>query len=158
MTMRLLIALVFVVAWILVTGSLTVANLLFGLVLGGAALWMVREARELEPIRVRPLPAIRLAGLFVVELLKSGWRVATLVVRRDMGLDPGIVAYPLRVTRDVEITLLANLITLTPGTLSVDVSDDRRTLFVHCVAVGDPAAVIADIRDGFEARILETFR
>ena len=48
-----------------------------------------------------------------------------------MRLKPGIFAYPLKVDRDFEITLLANLITLTPGTLSVDVSADRRTLFVH---------------------------
>jgi multicomponent Na+:H+ antiporter subunit E len=158
MTLRIVIALVFTLAWVMITGSATVANVLFGIVLGAASLWLVRDARVVEPVRVRPLATLRLAGLFVVELLKSGWRVATIVVRRDMDLHPGIVAYPLRVTRDFEITLLANLITLTPGTLSVDVSDDRGTLFVHCVDASDPAAVIADIRGGFEARILEAFR
>ena len=158
MTLRLVIALTLALAWVMITGSASLPNVLFGMALGAAALWLVRDARAVEPIRVRPLAAVRLAGLFVVELLKSGSRVATIVVRRDMDLHPGIVAYPLKVTRDFEITLLANLITLTPGTLSVDVSEDRGTLFVHCVDASDPAAVVADIRGGFEARILEAFR
>ncbi|MEP3300463.1 MAG: Na+/H+ antiporter subunit E, partial [Roseibium sp.] len=57
-----------------------------------------------------------------------------------------------------EITMLANLITLTPGTLSVDVSEDRKTLYVHCIDVPDPQATIDDIKNGFERKILEVFR
>ena len=71
---------------------------------------------------------------------------------------PGIFAYPLKVDRDFEITLLANLITLTPGTLSVDVSDDRRLLFVHAIDCSDADKAVRDIRDGFERKILEAFR
>jgi multicomponent Na+:H+ antiporter subunit E len=62
------------------------------------------------------------------------------------------------VDRDFEITLLANLITLTPGTLSVDVSDDRRLLFVHAIDCPDADKAVRDIRDGFERKILEAFR
>jgi multicomponent Na+:H+ antiporter subunit E len=75
-----------------------------------------------------------------------------------MDLKPGIFAYPLKVDRDFEITLLANLITLTPGTLSVDVSDDRRTLYVHALDCSDPDQTRQDIADGFERKILEAFR
>ena len=74
-----------------------------------------------------------------------------------MDLRPGIFAYPLKVGSDFEITLLANLITLTPGTLSVDVSDDRRTLFVHAIDCSDVDKAIRDIRDGFERKIEEAF-
>ena len=158
MTNRLLVALAFTLAWCLVTGSFGVANVAFGLLLGAAALWLVRDDRLPEGVRVRPWRALVLAGVFLVELLKSGWKVATMVVRPQLALHPGIVAFPLTVTRDFEITLLANLITLTPGTLSVDVSADRRLLYVHCVDAADPDAVVADIRKSFEARILEAFR
>ena len=88
----------------------------------------------------------------------SSWRVAKIVLRPKIDLEPGIISYPLTVDKDFEITMLANLITLTPGTLSVDVSDDRKTLFIHCIDVPDPQGTIDDIKNGFERKILEAFR
>ena len=81
MTNRLLVALAFTLAWCLVTGFFGVANVAFGLLLGAAALWLVRDDRLPEGVRVRPWRALVLAGVFLVELLKSGWKVATMVVR-----------------------------------------------------------------------------
>jgi len=92
--------------------------------------------------------------LFVYELVLSAWRVAVLVMSPKLDIKPGIFAYPLKVDRDFEITLLANLITLTPGTLSVDVSEDRRTLYVHALDCSDPEQLRRDIAEGFERRIL----
>ncbi|WP_181708470.1 Na+/H+ antiporter subunit E [Chthonobacter rhizosphaerae] len=152
------LAVVFSVVWTAVTGAFTIVNMLFGLALSAVALSLVKVDLSPGSGRVRPLKTLSLFGLFVVELLKSGWRVARTVVRRDMDLKPGMLAYPLTVTRDFEITLLANMITLTPGTLSVDVSADRRTLYVHCIDMPDADAVIADIRGGFEKKIMEAFR
>lgn len=157
MTHFIALAVVLAGVWGAVTGSFSVANILFGFVLALIALSMVKVDLSAGSGRVRPLAVLSLFGLFIIELLKSGWRVARIVVRRDMRLQPGIIAYPLTVTRDFEITLLANLITLTPGTLSVDVSDDRRLLYVHCVDMPDADDVIADIRGGFEKKIMEAF-
>ena len=86
--------------------------------------------------------------------------MAVLVARPDMRrrLKPAIIAYPLTVTSDIEITLLANLITLTPGTLSVDVSGDGRTLYVHALDCDDREALIRDIAQGFEAKVAEAFK
>jgi len=75
-----------------------------------------------------------------------------------MNIKPGIFVYPLTVDRDFEITLLTSLLTLTPGTLSVDVSEDRRLLYVHALDCSDPETMIHDIRHGFERMILEAFR
>lgn len=145
-------------AWALVTGSFTLLNLTFGFLVGLLALVLIRDL--VGPVtwvrRVRL--ALALAVLFLKELVKSAWRVACLVLRPKLDLKPGIIAVPLTVTEDFEITLLANLVTLTPGTLSVDVSEDRRILYVHCLDVPDTEAAITDIRDGFERTIMETFR
>ncbi|MGO8470271.1 Na+/H+ antiporter subunit E, partial [Rhizobium leguminosarum] len=65
-------------------------------------------------------------------------------------LKPGIFAFPLTVTSDFQITLLANLITLTPCTLSVDFSTDRRTLYVHSLDCSDPETTKRDIANGFD--------
>lgn len=155
---RLLVLVFFTLVWAAVTGSFTPLNLGFGLLLSGLALFLIRENVQPSRIAFRPVKATLLADLFFKELALSAFKVARLVVTPKMDLKPGILAFPLKVDRDFEITLLANLITLTPGTLSVDVSEDRRFLYVHALDCADPAATIRDIADGFEARILEAFR
>jgi len=145
-------------AWGAVTGSFEAVNLLFGFVLGTLTLTLIREQVDTGSYFGRFVRIADLALLFLVELVKSAVKVAVTVLTPRLSLSPGIIAYPLTVDRDFEITLLANLITLTPGTLSVDVSADRRVLYVHCIDVPDAAATIADIRDGFERKILEAFR
>ena len=69
-----------------------------------------------------------------------------------------MVAIPLDAETDAEITLLANLITLTPGTLSLDVSDDRRVLYIHAMYVDDVEELRRSIKDGFEKRVMELLR
>ncbi|MDH6230089.1 multicomponent Na+:H+ antiporter subunit E [Mesorhizobium soli] len=145
-------------AWAAITGSFSLPNLLFGLLLGGISLYLVRDQVGSFRSAARIGRVFSLAVLFVKELILSAWRVAKLVLSSKMDLKPGIFAYPLKVDRDFEITLLANLITLTPGTLSVDVSDDRRVLYVHAIDCSDPDAARRDIADGFERKIMEAFR
>ncbi len=146
------------IVWAVLTGSFTLPNFGFGLLLGWLALYLVREQLDTRRGRYRGVGMASLAVLFVRELLLSGWRVAKLVTSPRMDLKPGVFAYPLSVDRDFEITLLANMITLTPGTLSVDVSEDRRTLYVHALDCSDVEASIAEIRNGFERKIEEAFR
>jgi multicomponent Na+:H+ antiporter subunit E len=145
-------------AWAAVTGSFSLPNLLFGLALGAVALSLIREQVGSMGYFSRARRMISLMVMFVYELVLSSVRVAIMVLNPKMNLKPGIFAYPLKVDRDFEITLLANLITLTPGTLSVDVSDDRRTLYIHTVDCTDPEGLRQDIADGFERKILEAFR
>jgi multicomponent Na+:H+ antiporter subunit E len=146
------------IAWLALTGSWTPANAVLGVALSFLAASFAREQRRARDITPRPLKIIGLALLFVYELLLSGLRVARLVLTPRMHLRPGIFAYPLKVDRNFEITLLANLITLTPGTLSVDVSADRKTLFVHAIDCSDPEQTRRAIAAGFERRIMEAFR
>ena len=73
-------------------------------------------------------------------------------------LAPGIVAFPLTAESDIEITLLANLITLTPGTLAIDVSSDRKKLYIHVLALNDRERLIVAIASGLERRVIEVFR
>jgi multicomponent Na+:H+ antiporter subunit E len=99
-----------------------------------------------------------LLSYFLKELILSGVKVAWLAVQPQLRLQPAIIAYPLTLVTDVQITLLANMITLTPGTLSVDVSADRKTLFIHALDVPSRERLIGDIAGGFETRILEATR
>ncbi|MBB6483143.1 Na+/H+ antiporter subunit E [Rhizobium lusitanum] len=146
------------IVWVAITGSASFLNLVFGFFLAALALTVVRSSYggTLYLGRVRRILALLL--LFLCELAKSAWAVAVTVMSPRMDVKPGIFAFPLTVERDFEITLLANLITLTPGTLSVDVSEDRKTLYVHALDCSDPDAIRRSIADGFERRIMEAFR
>nr|WP_210382262.1 Na+/H+ antiporter subunit E [Jiella sonneratiae] len=153
-----LINIVLALTWTVVSGSFTFLNLVFGFLLGAASLYLIRREIGTTGYVDRFFRIGSLFLLFVKELLLSAWRVAVVVLSPKMDLTPGVFAYRLKVDRDFEITLLANLITLTPGTLSVDVSEDRSTLYVHAIDCSDPDSTRADIASGFERKILEAFR
>ena len=151
------INLLMAIVWAAITGSASLHNLIFGFVLSTLALGLIREQINGTGYIGRALRIASLAWLFFVELAKSAWKVAVMVVSPRLDIKPGIFAFPLTVTRDFEITLLANLITLTPGTLSVDVSDDKKILYVHAIDCADPDAARRDIAEGFERKIREAF-
>jgi multicomponent Na+:H+ antiporter subunit E len=154
----LLFNLLLMLAWGAMTGSFSELNLLFGFLLGFFAIWLIREQIGTGGYFGRATRMASLFLLFLKELALSALKVAILVLKPNMNLKPGIFAFPLTVDRDGEIALLANLITLTPGTLSVDVSDDRKFLYVHAIDCSDLMAAKADIANGFERKILEAFR
>jgi multicomponent Na+:H+ antiporter subunit E len=144
--------------WEALTGRTDGANLLLGFALGYLALWWLRPILGSTQY-FRKLPeTIRFTFFFLRELIHSNLRVAWDVISLKSQRKPGIVAVPLDVRSDIEITFLANLITLTPGTLSLDVSDDRSVLYVHGMFVEDPQLMREQIKNGFERRVLELLR
>jgi len=151
------INLLMAIVWAAITGSASLHNLVFGFVLSTLTLGLIRGQINGTGYITRTMRVASLAWLFFVELAKSAWKVAIMVVSPKLEIQPGIFAYPLTVTRDFEITLLANLITLTPGTLSVDVSEDRKTLYVHAIDCSDPEGTKREIAEGFERKIREAF-
>ena len=106
---------------------------------------------------VRTFRIFKLFLAFLREFALSVLRVSKLVLSPRRRFSPGIFVLPLSLTRDFEITLLANLITLTPGTLTVDISDDRKSLLVHAIDSPDPDVARRDIANGFERLIREAF-
>lgn len=144
--------------WTLASGQISLPSLLTGFVLGYGVLWFAKPllgpSRYFQKLAI----TIRFAGFFLWQLLLSNLRVAYDVITPRLYMRPGIVAVPLDAKSDQEITLLANLITLTPGTLSLDLSDDRRTLYVHAMFVESPDSVRDSIKNGFERRLLELIR
>jgi multicomponent Na+:H+ antiporter subunit E len=106
---------------------------------------------------MRPLRILKLGLVFLREFALSVFRVAKLVLSPSLAMTPSAFRFPLSLTSDRQITLLANLITLTPGTLTIDVTDDRRFLIIHAIDCPDVEAARAEIRDGFERLIREAF-
>ena len=136
--------LVLAATWAFATGSLSELNLAIGFVVGMVVLHFVGGAVGDSRYAVRLFRAVALLGIFLRELVLSSVRVAIDVLRD--------------IDEDAAITLLANLISLTPGTLSIDVADDRSCLYVHAMYGGDPDALALEIKRTFERRIREVFR
>lgn len=102
----------------------------------------------------RLVAAIDLLLFFLFQVTRSSFQVAWDVVTPRSHRTPGIVAVPLELQTDSTITLLALLVTLTPGTLTLDISTDRRTLYVHSMFAADPGRARDSVKRGFERRIM----
>jgi multicomponent Na+:H+ antiporter subunit E len=144
--------------WAAMTGTFTLANLAVGFVFGYISLLLLKPLMGDSAYYAKFPRTIGFIAYFLGEMLKSSLRVAWDVITPTHYNRPGILAIPLSAKTDVEITLLANLITLTPGTLSLDVSPDRRTLYIHAMFAEDPDAIRRDIKNGLERRLLELIR
>jgi multicomponent Na+:H+ antiporter subunit E len=104
------------------------------------------------------LAVVKLLLLFLKELILSNIAVTLHVLRPRLKLQPGIFAYRTELTSDLEVTLLANLITLTPGTQTMEISPDGRILYIHAMDIQDVDTVRAQIRGSFEKAIMEVTR
>jgi len=152
------INLVLALLWAMANGEVTLLTLSSGFLVGMLVLHLVGPVLGDSRYALRFLGAIGLIVFFLYELLLSSVRVAIDVLRPAFTMRPAIIQVPLDVQDDVQITMLANLISLTPGTLSVDVSDDKRNLYVHAMYGDDPDAEVKRIKHSFERRIQEVFR
>jgi multicomponent Na+:H+ antiporter subunit E len=142
-------------AWGALTGQFEPVNLLFGFALGYVMLWLVSRTLPRSSY-FNKLPAtIEFLLFFIKELVYANLRIAITILSPKMRLRPGVVAVPLDLKSEGAITLLVNLITLTPGTLSLDVSTDRKMLYIHTIWLDDVAQFRHNIKQGYERRVKE---
>lgn len=134
-----------VVVWLVLWSDVSVANVLTGILVGGVTC-LVFSSPPPSPAVFRPLPVIRFLLYFGVRLLQSSVVVAKTVVAPRHRIHTGIVAVPLSGCSDAVATIIADAISLTPGTLTLEVRRDPLTLFVHALDVRDVAQVQADVR------------
>jgi len=145
--------------WMALTGSFTLVNFVLGFILSSICMWLTSSPTEV-PLVVYVVKCYRFAlfmGFFVIELLMANLRVAWEVITPKDHMRPAIIAIPLDAETDLQITVLANFITLTPGTLTLDVSQDRKTLYVHAMYVTDPDHFRINIKARLERRVMEVF-
>jgi multicomponent Na+:H+ antiporter subunit E len=154
----LLLNIILALAWAALSGDFSPRTLLVGFSIGFMLILFSQQIMS-GPNYVRKV--VRIIDLFVyvlLELVASNLRVAMDVLRPVRALRPGIIAVPLDAQSDLEITVLLNLVMLTPGTLALDVSADRRELFLHTMNAEQPEQVRAQIKQGFERRVLKVLR
>lgn len=147
--------------WMALTGDFSAGNFLVGILISSLALWVAHPAGEGAPLIFylrRGWRWLLFAGFFLGELTLASLRITWDILTPRHRMRPAILAIPLDIRTDLEITTLANLITLTPGTLSLDVSSDRRVLYIHAMYVEDVEQFKKDIKRRLERRVKELFR
>jgi len=146
------------VSWAALVGSFTLANLLIGYGTGFLALWIASPLFGKSGYFLRVWRVLRLLVLFIYDLIVSSLQVVWDVITPTHLSRPGIIALPLDAEGEGEILLVANLISLTPGSLSLDLSPDRKTLYVHAMFVDDPVTLRRGLKAGIERRVMEALQ
>lgn len=144
--------------WVLLQGEVTARSVVMGTALAAAVVWLLRPVEGSEQALRRVWMAARLAGRFIAEMSRSAVTVTAAIWSPRGRVFPGIVEVPTRLRGDGEVTLLANLITMTPGTMTVEVPMEQDRLFVFALDARRPQRVRTDIRDAFERSIQEVTR
>lgn len=155
-------------AWMILQSSFTPADLAVGLIFGFIVLRLSWPILSAEPFSAaayfrfatrNPLLTtwrwLRFLAFGFVEIVKSNIAVTRAVLAPKLDLQPGIIGIPLDLKSDEGITTLADLITLTPGTVTLDISSDRKTLYIHAFEVRDAEALRRETKENFERRVKE---
>jgi multicomponent Na+:H+ antiporter subunit E len=154
----LLLNVILALMWAALQGELNIINLASGFLVSAVLIYIFRRM-FLRPRYFRKLSlGVTLTLVFSRELVKSNIAVLRVVLSRRPLIRSGVVAVPTELTNDLALTTLANMVTLTPGTLTLDISRDRRYLFVHTLNLTDPEDVKRDIRQAFEVYLQELSR
>ncbi|WP_416149278.1 Na+/H+ antiporter subunit E [Salipaludibacillus sp. HK11] len=143
--------------WMLLRNEYTMVEFMLGFIVGLALLYVLRRFLAFDFYFRRVIAVFKLLILFTYKLILSNIDVTKIVLSPKMksNIQPGIIAVPTKLRTDWEVTLLANLISLTPGTLTMNFSEDGRTLYVHSIHVPDKEAAIKEIHESFERAIME---
>ena len=144
--------------WVILSGNYSISNLAAGMLLSYLVLAYVARDKPMFANYFGKLPQIiRFILFFIWDLVKANARVAHDVLTPTHLMRPGVIAIPLDLKDDAGISLFANLITVTPGSLALDVSSDRKVLYVHMMYLDNEARQLAELK-ALEARVLELLR
>jgi multicomponent Na+:H+ antiporter subunit E len=146
--------------WITLTMKFELTNFIFGFAAGFLVLWFVNRKKVDEYRYIHFVPRLlSFLLLFIKEVIKGSVRIGYDIVTPRHYMRPGIIAVPLDAKTDLEITLLANTITLTPGTTSIALSEDRAFLYVYSTYLDeDVQKSIEEIKNGLEKKLMEVLR
>ncbi|ANU25862.1 Na+/H+ antiporter subunit E [Planococcus versutus] len=158
MALQILLNFFLALVWMFMTVSFSPSGFAIGFLVGLGIIILMRRffSHRLYTSRIWAIASLFL--LFFRELFKSSVQVLLIVIKPNMNLKPAIFEMETELKADWEITLLSALITLTPGTLVVGISDDQKRLYIHALDFDDIDDAVNSIKETFERAILEVSR
>ncbi len=143
--------------WLLLVNSIHPGQIVLGLLLGWIIPLLTTQFWP-EEVRIhKPIRLLRFLGIILIDIVLANFTVARLILGRPDNLQPAFVAIPLDLKSDLAISFLANVISLTPGTVSARLSGDCSHLLVHALNVTDTEALTATIKSRYEKPLKEVF-
>ncbi len=144
--------------WAMLLGEINLATIASGFVLAYFILFVLFRRQMKDDYFARGPRLVTFILFYLFELFRSNLIIAWDIVTPTHYMRPGVIAIPLEAKTDVEITVLCNLITMTPGTLSLDVSEDRKVLYIHAMYIDDVEKLRQQTKDSLERRVLDILR
>ena len=141
--------------WMFLKSSFAPDTFLIGFIIGLFLIYVTRRFFPTKFYLFQVISILKLLWIFLKELIIANIAVLKIILRPKLAVTPGIFAMETVLTKDWEITVLCNLITLTPGTLVLDISEDNKVLYIHAMDISDKEGTITSIRNSFEKAILE---
>lgn len=155
MAFQIMLNIVIAIIWVNFQHSYTAVDFLVGYVIGIFILLFLHRFMGFNFYLRRVWKIFLLIMLFLKELVLANIAVVKVVLSPKMNIQPGIIAVPTKLEKEWELSLLASLITLTPGTLSMDFSEDNKYIYIHAIDIQNKQAMIRDIQESFERAIME---
>lgn len=155
MALQILLNFLLAFLWAAMNDTLSLPTLIMGYLMGMLTIYIIRNFLPGSFYMVRIFRIFKLIFVFIHELILANLNVMRLVLKPRVNVHPGFYAYPCDLEEDWEVVLLASLITLTPGTVVVAISDDYSKLYIHGVDLTDANEEIRNIKNSFESVIKE---
>lgn len=145
------------VVWLLLNNSISAGHMVLAIFFAVTIPLLVNSMRDEHPKILKPWLAIRYILMVLKDILVANVEVALLIIGPIKKLKPGFVAIPINIDSDLGITILASTVSLTPGTVSAEVSKDKAWLYVHSLHLDDEAELIKSVKLRYEKPIKEIF-
>lgn len=146
--------------WVALTGHLNYINFLFGFFLGFWILWVLARTRDSnEKDYFFKVPRLLLFSVFFLyDMLRANLEVTKEILTPRFQLKPAVIAFEHNLKSDFEITMLCNLIALTPGTMVLKISEDKKYLYIHTFNMKNKAKFVEHLRNGIEKKLIDIIR
>lgn len=146
--------------WVALTGHLNYTNFIFGFIMGFFILWVLsRVGKKEERSYFFRVPKILMfIAYFFYDMFRANIDVTKQIISRKLEITPGIIAYEHNLINDFEITMLTNIIALTPGNMVIKISEDKKILYIHGLHMHDKERFIERMRNGLEKQLIEILR
>lgn len=150
------LSLLLAMSWLLLQNTLAPVHLLSAVLIGLIVPRMLHQLLPPAPT-IRMLPALRLALVVIGDIVTSNITVAKLVLGPISRPQPAWIQVPLQLQHPTAISLLASIITTTPGTVSSSIDEEQRYILVHALDCSDAAQMVAEIKQRYERPLLTIF-
>ncbi|WP_438971305.1 Na+/H+ antiporter subunit E [Methylophaga sp.] len=152
-----LLSIVLWIIWLLLNNTIAAGHILLGALLAVFIPWFSAGFWQEKVTIKRPWLMVKYIFVVIYQIIVANIMVARLILTNQNKLQPGFLYVPLELTSPIAISLLANTISLTPGTVSCDLTDDKKSLLIHALHITDADATVAEIKQSFEKPLKEIF-